>query len=76
MLEGFNQVLRISFQISPAASSMFETVVSKFAINCLYNESPHLKQLDVLKQQNSSGAFTLFQVLYTYFTDLEKLTRH
>ena len=62
-LEGFNQVLRISFQTSPAAVNVFETVVTKFAENCLQDESPHLQKLDVLKQQNSSSNFTIFQVL-------------
>jgi hypothetical protein len=61
-LDGFNQVLRISFQTAPAATSVFETVVSKFVGNCFQSESDHLEKLDVMKQQNKPSNFTILQV--------------
>jgi hypothetical protein len=73
-LDGFLQVLRISFPADPAAEGVFGKVLSKLARDCLQLEQPHLAKFDVMKEQKSRN-FVIYQVTSKHNTTNINMSR-
>lgn len=59
-LDGFNQVLRITFPTPPEAEEAFSTVISRFAQECIRYERPHLQKFDIMRELNKNE-FVVYQ---------------